>query len=296
MLLLSTAFVLALAVSAVSADPTSVQPPPVEGGVFPATWAVIKSECAYGPQFRTHEYNPTFIIIRQSGCTNYEKPFLYLLIGTDEAMLLDTGASGANVRPTIDALMQGRVTSTGGPLPLLVLHTHGHGDHVAGDGFLATRPNTRLVPAQAAAIAQFFGLVWPTGTAQYDLGARAIDIVPIPGHESAHIAVYDRRTGILLTGDTLYPGRLYVSAQQAFRDSIDRLVDFTLTRPIAHALGAHIEQHRTPYLDYPIGTTQQPDEHVLELGRAHLLELQDALRQMPGPMVRMQLRDFTVWP
>jgi hypothetical protein len=87
-----------------------------------------------------------------------------------------------------------------------------------------------------------------------------------------------------------------VSAQQAFRDSVDRLVDFTSTRPIAHVLGAHIEQKRTPFLDYPAGTTQQPDEHVLELGRAHLLELQEALRLMPGAMVRTWRRDFTIWP
>jgi hydroxyacylglutathione hydrolase len=292
---LAIAFSLALAVSVGPEAP--IQPPPVlEGGVFPATWAVVKSDCVYGPPFRSHEYNPTFIIIRQSGCTNYEKPFLYLLVGADEAMLFDTGAPGANLRPTVDALMLGRVTTTGAPLPLLVLHSHGHGDHVAGDGVLMTRPNTRIVAAQPSAIAQFFGLVWPTGTAQYDLGNRVFDVVPIPGHEAAHIAVYDRRTGILLTGDTMYPGRLYVRAQQAFRDSVDRLVAFTQPLPITHVLGGHIEQRRTPYLDYVIGTTQQPDEHVLELGRAHLLELQDALRQMPGTMLRTYLRDFTVWP
>jgi hypothetical protein len=54
--------------------------------------------------------------------------------------------------------------------------------------------------------------------------------------------------------------------------------------------------HTHPYVDYPEGTTYQPDEHVLELGRAHLLELQDALDRMPGPVVRRALSDFTVWP
>jgi hypothetical protein len=39
--------------------------------------------------------------------------------------------------------------------------------------------------------------------------------------------------------------------------------------------------HTHPYVDYPEGTTYQLDEHVLELGRAHLLELQDALDRMP---------------
>ncbi len=35
---------------------------------------------------------------------------------------------------------------------------------------------------------------------------------------------------------------------------------------------------------------------MLELGRAHLLELQDALRQMGDHLERRLLRDFTVWP
>ena len=40
----------------------------------------------------------------------------------------------------------------------------------------------------------------------------------------------------------------------------------------------------------------QPDEHALELGRAHLLELHDAVTEMRGPIVRRILRDFTIWP
>ena len=61
-------------------------------------------------------------------------------------------------------------------------------------------------------------------------------------------------------------------------------------------LGAHVENTRTPYVDYPEGTAFQPDEHSLELGRAHLLELQDALRQMGDGLQRRSLRNFTVWP
>ena len=85
-----------------------------------------------------------------------------------------------------------------------------------------------------------------------------------------------------MTGDTLYPGRLYVRDGAAFTASIRRLVAFTLDKPVAHILGAHVENTRTPYLDYPEGTTYQPDEHALELGRAHLLELNDALAAMHG--------------
>ena len=125
-----------------------------------------------------------------------------------------------------------------------------------------------------AALQQFFAIPrWPDDTTTFDLGDRIIDVIPIPGHEPASIAVYDRRTGILLAGDTLYPGRLYVRDGAAFAVSIHRLVAFTDGKIVTHILGAHIENSQTPYLDYPQGTTYQPDEHALALGRAHLVEL-----------------------
>jgi hydroxyacylglutathione hydrolase len=121
-------------------------------------------------------------------------------------------------------------------------------------------------------------------------------VIPIPGHEASSIAIYDHQTGILFTGDTLYPGRLYVADGPAYVRSIQRLVDFTNGKIVTHLLGNHIEETRTPFLDYPIGTVYQPDEHALELGRAQLLELNDALQKMNGKIVRMAMRDFTIWP
>jgi hypothetical protein len=73
-------------------------------------------------------------------------------------------------------------------------------------------------------------------------------------------------------------------------------VDFTRGKIVTHVLGNHIEETRTPYLDYPVGTKYQPDEHQLQLGRGELLELNEALRAMNGTIVRMAMRDFTIWP
>jgi len=65
---------------------------------------------------------------------------------------------------------------------------------------------------------------------------------------------------------------------------------------VSHVLGAHIENTSTPDVDYPEGTKYQPEEHALELGRAHLLELDEALQEMNGHIVRRAMRDFTIWP
>ena len=270
----------------------------LESGTFPRRWTPEHPDCAGVPPFLVHAYNSTFFILRQSGCTHFEKPFLYLILGSREAMLIDTGAGNADAAPFVDAVLLDEARYAGrAPLPLLVVHSHGHSDHVAGDGAFRGKPGVRFIDGTESAVVEFFALTgWPDAFAAYDLGDRVLDLFPIPGHGPASLAFYDRRTGVLLTGDVVYPGRLYVRDDAAFRASVDRLVAFTSTRDVTHVLGCHIENSATPFLDYPEGTTYQPDEHVLELGRAHLLELQSALREMNGPIVRRALRDFTIWP
>jgi glyoxylase-like metal-dependent hydrolase (beta-lactamase superfamily II) len=123
-----------------------------------------------------------------------------------------------------------------------------------------------------------------------------LDVIAIPGHQAASIAIYDRRTGVLLTGDTFYPGRLYVRDTAAYAESIDRLTAFTRTHPVTQLLGAHIENTATPYRDYPEGTVDQPNEHQLALYPRQLFELDSVVRTMRGRMTRTALRDVTIWP
>ena len=44
------------------------------------------------PALQTHAPEPTTFIFRQSKCTSFEAPFIYLLVGTTRSLLLDTGA------------------------------------------------------------------------------------------------------------------------------------------------------------------------------------------------------------
>ena len=89
--------------------------------------------------------------------------------------------------------------------------------------------------------------------------------------------MYDHATKILLTGDSFYPGRLYVRDWAAYKLSIQRLVDFSAAHKISYFLGNHIEMTNTVGKDYPTGTTYQPEEHILPLTFKDLKELNKAL-------------------
>jgi hydroxyacylglutathione hydrolase len=277
---------------------TVAAPISLQGGELLTDWGAQEQPCTHYPEFLVHRYNQDFVILRQSACVNFEKPFLYLIFGQDRAILFDTGADGGSqLALVIQKLLDERAANRRQKkLELIVTHLHAHQDHIAGDGQFRGRPNTQLIPPTLEGIKKLFNITdWPHQTVTYDLGGRLLDIVPIPGHDETSIAVYDRLTGILLTGDSLYPGRLYVNTEVGeFLESMMRLEGFTKTRPIAHVLGTHIENTRTPFVDYPLHTKFQPHEHCLELGRAHLLELRQALESLKAPYSRLTLRDFSI--
>lgn len=294
-----TAARFALSLLALTAPSCVRAPHPVlESGVLPASWYAGGASCAGRLPLDVRAYNTSLVIIRQAACTNYEKPFLYLLFGTERALLLDTGAGGVDVAGPVDTLITAwRRAHRGAPMELVVAHSHAHGDHVAGDSQFVARRGVTLVGRDSAAVRAFFGVPrWPDQPGRIDLGDRVLDVLPIPGHQPAGIALYDRRTGVLLTGDSFYPGRLYVRDTAAYAASIARLAAFVRSHPVTHLLGTHIENARTPSVDYPVGTVDQPDEHALDLGRAQLFELDSVVQSMRGRFVRTVRRDFTVWP
>ena len=123
----------------------------------------------------------------------------------------------------------------------------------------------------------FFGFTgWPDQVVEYELGGRRLELIGIPGHHPASIALYDEPTGLLLTGDSMYPGRIYVADFPAFVDSMDRLVEFAQGRSVTHILGCHIEMTREPRRDYPFACRYQPDEPPLQMTVEQLRTLRDA--------------------
>ena len=274
----------------------------IERGSLPRQWMTGGPKCMEVPEWQVHEYNANFYILRQSGCSDYEKPFVYLILGKDRGLVFDTGSRGGNFAPNLQRVVKNwLLRNHRESIPLVVVHSHSHSDHVAGDaGVQALKDPAMPITFVAAKVEDTKALYkianWPTDIGQVDLGDRIVDAIPIPGHDVVSIALYDRRTAVLLTGDSLYPGRLYIHDLAEFQKSTERLIQFTEGKPVAHILGCHIEETRTPFLDYAIGTIYQPDEHELSLSRGALLELEDALVPLHGKPTRLALRDFSLWP
>lgn len=254
-------------------------------GNLDVTWNPGAADCAREPRppLQVHRYEPQTIILRQSLCADFEAPLIYLLIGSKRALLIDSGAvedpKAMPLAVTVSSLLP---AVDGARLPLLVVHTHAHGDHHAGDAQLAALPGTEVVSTDRAAMQAFFGIEhWPDDFAHVDLGERVVEVLPVPGHEEGHVLFYDRRTGIAFTGDFLLPGRLLVDDIGAYRASAQRAVDFLKDKPVAHVLGAHIELTANGDL-FPSGSTHHPNERALALTKADLESLPKALADFNG--------------
>lgn len=232
---------------------------------------------------QVHQYEPQTFILRESFCSDFEAPLLYLLIGDDEALLIDTGATEDSAQmPLVKTVMDLLPAKGEAKIPLLVLHTHGHGDHRAADGQFKAVPGVHVVPPEVQDLRTTLNLPqWPEGVAHIALGGRTIEVIAAPGHQPAHLIFYDDRTALLLTGDFLLPGRLMVDDLDAYQASAQRLATFLGDRPVSHVLGAHIELDAKGEL-FPGGSQHHPNERALALTKADVLGLPKALADFNG--------------
>ena len=271
----------------------------------PATHSVlfkpwINGVSAGEPQMQVQPYDRDTFVIRQSIRTNFEGPFLYLLFGSERVLLIDTGAGGLKVRPKIDRVIaEWAARHHRTSLPLVVSHSHSHGDHHQGDAEFQDRPDTTVVGLYPKDVADFFKIVdWPNQIVSFDLGGRVLDIIPTPGHQSAHVMMFDRKTRLLFSGDSLGPYRLYIPMNEAktYRDSIDRVAAFAKDLHLSWILGAHIEMTTKPGELIPDEALKHPEEHVLEISYSNLPELQTALHAMGDNLVLQAHHDFVIFP
>jgi glyoxylase-like metal-dependent hydrolase (beta-lactamase superfamily II) len=266
---------------------------------FPAKW-INGEDCSTEAKGQVFKYNKNLFIIRQSVCTNFEAPFIYLLFGKNKVLMQDSGASDFGQRQLVDNIIKKWLSDNElDSVELIVSHSHGHGDHVAGDELFTDRPNTQVIGKDVDSVKQFFDFQnWPQGIHQFDLGDRLVDVLPLPGHQDAHIALYDHETQILFTGDSFYPGRIYFKQENfvQFSESMNNLFNFAQTKPIKHILGTHIEMTQQSGIDYAFDVQAHKNERELPLSMDHLEQLINWLPLAQSPVKKKVFDDFILYP
>ena len=191
-----------------------------------------------------------------------ERTISYLITGTRRAVLFDTGMGIGDIRRVAAQLTQ---------LPVTVLNSHTHNDHVGGNWQFATVKgmDTEFTRVQARgsradaqselAAGQICGDLpagfhrgtyrtrpWRIASVVHDgdrldLGERVLTAIATPGHTPDSISVLDTAQGLLFTGDTFYPGTIWLYRPEtdlhAYDVSIRRLAG--LQSQVRLVLGAH---------------------------------------------------------
>ena len=191
-----------------------------------------------------------------------EETISYLILGDRRALLFDTGMGISDLK---------KVTAELTKLPIVVLNSHTHDDHV-GDNWEFdtiygmdtdfTRQNARgsredaqeeVAPDQiCGALPKGFDAKmyvtrpWKITSYVHDgekieLGGRTLEVIATPGHTPDAISLLDRANGLLFTGDTYYPAPIWLYRPEtdlnAYAASIRRLAD--LAPQVKLVLGAH---------------------------------------------------------
>ena len=236
---------------------------------------------------RVHFLEDHTVVIRQSLRTSPEGPFVVLLFGNERAFLLDTGderdPSVWPLRRIVDELVDDwRAKHPREGYGLLVAHTHAHRDHIAGDIQFADRQHTTVVGVELDDVQDFFDLHdWPHGSSSLDLGGRRLEVIPTPGHHESSISVFDPYTGLLFSGDTAYPGRIYIRDMAAYLTTIGRLAALAESGHVSHVLGGHIELDQDGR-DYPLGDREHPMEASPFMSSNELIAIREAARTVAG--------------
>lgn len=237
------------------------------------------------PPAHVHHLDEHTVLIRQSLRSSPEGPFLVLFFGNEQALLWDTGHGRDPevwpLRRMVDELIDTWLAKNHrADYHLVVAHSHAHRDHISGDVQFADRPHTTVVGVDIDSIKEFFDLPgWPGGAASVDLGGRELTLIPSPGHHETAISLLDSYTGILLAGDTVYPGRLYVPDMPAFLLTMDRLTELAESGAVSWVLGCHIEIDRDGR-EYRLGTRQHPREESPFMPLDRLGAVRDAAREI----------------
>ena len=230
------------------------------------TWihGSISAKANTDVRIQVHRYNEHTYILRQNPAIHWEAPFMYLLMGNERAVLLDTGATEEEeffpLRETVDKVLRRWSSAQSVEMPeLLVLPLGSDQSQTAALGQFANKPNTTVISPGSGERASL------VTQQQLDLGGRVLSVILTPGLDASSITLYDPWSDLLLTGNAFYPGRLVIRDFQAYRNSLNSLVQFMYEESVSYVFGGRIEMTNRPGLDHRLRSNYRPGEHSLQL-------------------------------
>jgi glyoxylase-like metal-dependent hydrolase (beta-lactamase superfamily II) len=228
-----------------------------------AAWAELEPIAQSQDWFEVYRVLPGVFAIYEPG--QFEEIISYLIVGTERALLFDTGLGIGDMRGVVSELTD---------LPIVVINSHTHYDHVGGNYAFDTIYGTGLEYTRAhergrphAEVAEFVGAGWiwkktPVGFSPdtfesrpfaiserladgqlVALGGVELEVLLTPGHAPDSLCLLDRRRLLLFSGDTLYPATLYTHLPGSdfgdYERSAERLA--SLVSAVDTVLPAHNE-------------------------------------------------------
>ncbi len=264
-------------VAAFSACARSTAPPPPAPTVTaPPRWCALLPRPANAALPRVSVATDWFEVYRAADGVfaiaepyQFQEVISYLIVGSDRALMFDTGLGLVPIRPVVEQLTK---------LPVEVLNSHTHFDHVGGnaefDRIAAmdtpyTRANARGFahdalagevaaksfckgPPKDADTAGFRTRPWTktrsvAGGDRIDLGGRVLEVLHVPGHTPDALALLDRGNGLLWTGDSYYDGTIWLYVPETNLDDYERSI--ASLAALAPALKTLLPAHNTASAD-----------------------------------------------
>lgn len=163
----------------------------------------------------------------------------FLLKGTQKALLIDAGMQVTNAREIAEKLTS---------LPIELIITHADPDHIRSHGEFEW---FYMHPSEAS---NFYNSQKQSGTfvpvedgQMLDLGERPLRIIALPGHTPGSIAILDYSRRVLISGDPIQDGTIFMFGVQreihayltslkkldAYRDEFDTIYPSHGTLPVS---------------------------------------------------------------
>jgi len=260
----SLAAVVAFLTTLLSAQPAQSDKPEWCRALPRPEYKTLERVPATDPWFEVYQVVPQVFAIYEPH--QAEETISYLILGEKQALLFDTGMGISDIR---------KVTGELTHLPIIVLNSHTHDDHVGGNWQFETvfgmdtdftRTNAKgsrqdaqdeLGPGMICGeLPQGFDskayATRPWKISRFlhdhdkvDLGGRTLEIISTPGHTPDAISLLDRAHGLLFTGDTYYPAPIWLFRPETNLD--DYVASVKHLAALAPQLRLVLGQHNVPF-------------------------------------------------